>query len=184
MIRFALFDLLRKALNHSKTKVDSEMRKQPLAPILESIIFGNDVQLLKQLIASGEDIEARDRDKRTPLINAAADNKIEMVKLLLQSGADINAQDYIGYTALHFAAQNNYLELAKLLIENNAEIDRQDINGNTPLSSAVFYSEGEGDMINLLLEHGADRNQDNNHGISPLKLARTIGNHNLLQFFE
>lgn len=81
---------------------------------------------------------------------------------------------------MHYAAQGNLTDIAKLLIENGADLEVKDNYGNTPLSRATFSSRGYGDLIKLLLSYGADRN----NGVGPLKLANTIANYNIKQFFE
>lgn len=146
------------------------------------VILVGTVEQLSKLICSGANINIQDKDKRTPLIQAVIDNKIEMARLLIQNGADINIQDLLGYTALHYAAQNFSVEICKLLIESNAIIDVQDNYGNTPLFRAVFSSNGRGDIIRLLLLYNADMNLKNKSGISPLQLAKTIGNYDITQY--
>lgn len=131
----------------------------------------------------GGDIEARDRDGRTLLVNAAADDRPNVVQLLLDRGADVNSQDKNGHAALHFAAMNYCADVARRLLASGARVDIQDSDGNTPLSNAVFYSEGKGAMIRLLLNAGADRNLSNKHGQSPLGLAESIANYDNLKHF-
>ena len=88
------------------------------------------------------------------------------------------------WTALHFAAQEGSLDISKLLLDNVARVDVQDAYGNTALNRAVFFSGGSGELIRLLLEHGADRNLKNRKGISPLDLANRTTNFDLKQFFK
>lgn len=42
----------------------------------------------------------------------------------------------------------------------------------------------EGEMIALLRRAGADPLRENHHGVSPLSLARDIGNYDVAQFFS
>jgi len=100
------------------------------------------------------------------------------------ASADPNASDDNGLTPLHFAAQSNSYAVSEALILAGASVDSVDANGNTPLSDAVFHSDGSGDLIKFLLRSGADRNKENNYGISPLELAKSIDNFDLVQFFH
>jgi uncharacterized protein len=161
----------------------NKQQKQIVSKILNCII-SNDEAGLRTIFDSGIDINFRDGEERTPLMNAVIENKTHMVKDLINVGADINAQDSTGATALHFAAQSYYVDMVKVLLENKAQVDVGDANGNTPLSDAVFYSNGRGEIISLLLQYGADRKLENNYGISPLELSRTIDNYDILKFFE
>jgi ankyrin repeat protein len=109
-------------------------------------------------------------------------NNLKVAEILLKHGADVNAQDNQGWTALHFAAQNYSEEAIKMLLANNCEVDVKDMHGNTPLFRAVFNSKGRGEVIQLLICHGADKNLKNNHGMSPSDLASTIANYNITQY--
>ena len=124
-----------------------------------------------------------DRDGRTALHCAVVDGLVERVRSLLADGADVNAHDKAGWTPLHFAVQRHWLEIATLLVEHKANIEAQDAHGNTPLSNAVFDSRGRGEMIELLRSAGADPTRQNRHGVSPLSLARSIGNYDVARFF-
>jgi len=48
----------------------------------------------------------------------------------------------------------------------------------------VFYSKGKGAVIRLLRQNGADDNLANKHGVTPLGLAKTIANFDVLQHFK
>lgn len=54
----------------------------------------------------GADIEAKDKDNKTPLHLAACNRHVEVVKLLLDRGVDIEANDKDNSIALHYAACN------------------------------------------------------------------------------
>lgn len=125
-----------------------------------------------------------DRVGRTELHYAALEADLSKVKELLLASADPNASDDNGVTPLHFAAQSHSYAVMEALILAGASVDSVDANGNTPLSDAVFHSDGGGDLIKLLLRSGADRNKENNYGISPLELAKSIDNFDLVQFFH
>lgn len=128
-------------------------------------------------------INACDIDGRTQLVNATIEGNVDLVRTLISKGADVNLVDSNGWSALHFAAQGFDHQIASLLLEHSAQVDAQDVEGNTPLSNAVFNSKGQGDLIELLLSHGADMNLKNKHGVSPLDLAKSIGNYDVAQFF-
>jgi ankyrin repeat protein len=63
-----------------------------------------------------------------------------------------------------------------LLIHNKANPNLHDIHGNDPLWTAIMNSRGKMDIIELLLDAGADSNHKNKHGRSPLDMASTIKN--------
>jgi ankyrin repeat protein len=124
-----------------------------------------------------------DRDGRSALHYAASEDNPEAVARLLRDGADTNLQDHRGWTPLHFAAQANSARCVEMLLRGGANPTLSDSDGNTALFRAVFASRGSGEVIRLLRSAGADPNALNFHGVSPLTLARTIGNYNVAQFF-
>lgn len=108
---------------------------------------------------------------------------IKAVRRAILAGSDLDAADPKGWTALHFAAQNSDAEVCSLLLEAGAFIDPQDSYGNTPLWRAVMNDKGKGTCINCLRAFGADPYLQNNSGISPVDIARTIDNYDVAQFF-
>ena len=133
---------------------------------------------------AGKDITVRDREKRTLLINAAIEGAADIVGLLISRGADLNGQDNDGKSALHFAAREKQSAVLDQLIKAGAKVDIQDQDGNTPLSDAVFEAREDGSMIEKLLTAGADPKLRNRHGVSPLELAESIDNYDLLKYFK
>lgn len=79
----------------------------------------NDFTVVKQLLASGIDINLRDFDNenRTALHVAATAGLIDMVILLVDSyGANFNIDDDFGDVPLHNAFDNNHSDIAKYLV--------------------------------------------------------------------
>jgi ankyrin repeat protein len=76
--------------------------------------LGN-IEAVKQHIAAGTDVDAKDYSGRTPLHDAAYGGHREITELLLAKGADVNAKDGIGRTPLDVAIANDRTETANLL---------------------------------------------------------------------
>jgi ankyrin repeat protein len=149
--------------------------------MFNSIVSGDWSKLFEFLDAGG-DINVRDRDGRTPLMNAILKNELDVAVTLIGRQASINAQDFLGFTALHLAATDSLFDAAKFLVESGADVDIEDSYGNTPLFRAVVNSRGRGELIQLLIGHRADKNHKNHHGVSPSDLANTIANYDVKQF--
>lgn len=120
---------------------------------------------------------------RSDLHYAARDGDAAAAGRLIANGLDPDLSDVNGWTPLHFAAQAQSVEVARLLVEVGVRLEPQDKFGNTPLWRAVMNSKGRGEVIQLLRERGADPSLENGSGVSPVSLARTIGNYNIAQFF-
>lgn len=121
---------------------------------------------------------------RSELHYAANESDMGKAESLIRNGSDVNLPDRNGWTPLHFAAQSGSVEIAKLLVDAGAHVDPLDGFGNSPLWRATFSSKGAGDVIQLLRSHGADPALENESGVSPVGLARTMANHDVAQYFS
>ena len=74
-----------------------------------------DVAEVKVLLAQRVDVNVPGPDKRTPLIEAAAQGNLELVELLLDAGAEAALRDGMDETALLKAAANGHLAVARRL---------------------------------------------------------------------
>lgn len=128
--------------------------------------------------------ETPDREGRTDLHYAAGEGDLAEVERLIAADADVRRADRRGWTPLHFATQVSSAPVARALLDAGAAVDARDEHGNTPLFTAVFNSRGEGEVIQLLRERGADPYAENRHGQSPLGLARLIANYDVAQHFR
>ena len=61
------------------------------------------------------DINARDKEGRTPLMHAARWGHTDIVIALVDKGADVNIKDEGGNTALMVATKGRYIEIVTLL---------------------------------------------------------------------
>ena len=84
---------------------------------LKNAIDGRDMEALKQLIASGVDVNAWDEDGLQPILHfAAAVHNYDAVECLLQHGADVQAKDHWGYTLLMYAFSAESPRLVELAL--------------------------------------------------------------------
>lgn len=129
----------------------------------------------------------RHLDKIVPLCEAVLYGDFDSFHSLIEKGADVNERDYNGLTALWYAAQQGEYEMIQILVNHGADLEVRDPFGNTPLLKAVFnYKQSQfgGDIIEYLIKAGADKNAENDYGVSPLKLARIIAGFPFLHLLE
>ncbi len=129
------------------------------------------------------DLDRKDSNGETLLWKAVQRGLTDFVKVLLNNGAHIDIPDNDGWTPLHMAVMNQNQEMVKLLLENNSAVNAQNKYGNNVIWIAVYYAKGQEDIISLLIDAGADPYQENNYGVSAIKLAQTITNYDNLSIF-
>ena len=113
----------------------------------------NGIEILKLLLASKANVNARAEYGQTPLHFAAESGNTVALKLLIEHGADVNAQRRDRKTPLHLAASNGDLETVKILVQNKADVKARDLYKNTPLMCAVVAKHKE--VEKFLRQHGA-----------------------------
>jgi ankyrin repeat protein len=91
------------------------------------------IEAVKQHLAAGTDVNAKNRHGNSPLQLAALMGHKEIVELLIAKGADVNTRSNVGWTPLHNAQGN---EIVELLIAEGANVNAEDIQGGTPLDWA------------------------------------------------
>ena len=129
----------------------------------------------KRLLDEGADINVSNEDN-LPLLVIAIKNGAskEMIELLLDEGADISWKTEEGVTLSDEAVERNRVDLVKLFIERGldpAETSRK--SGMTTFMLAACFDYIE--MMELLLEHGADLYAVDESGMSALDYARKLG---------
>ena len=91
------------------------------------------LQAVKQHLAKGLDINAKNKDGVTALQIATLLGQYEIAELLVQKGADVNTKANDGTTALHSAAFLGRYKEAKLLLENRIDANIRNNDGATAI---------------------------------------------------
>ncbi len=140
------------------------------AALFKAILSSN-VQAVKQALAQGAGVEARNDFGNTPLLVACQFGNVAVIQLLIDNNADVNAsRTGAGHTPLAMCVSN--MQIVKVLLANGARINAQDKQGQTALMFAsrdVF--EQIIPVIELLLKHGANAKLKDKNGKTALDHA-------------
>ena len=143
-----------------------------------------DVESGRLLLRAGVDVNDRSRkDRKSPLIVAAASGNKDFAVLLLDNGADADASDDGGFTALHYAASDNSgADIVRALLMHRAHPNPRTMRdsreyvyagvnptGATPLFLAA--SLGNVETVRALIAGGADPFMTTDKGTAPLHVA-------------
>lgn len=162
--------------------------KHPLSnqyPLQVAATTGN-IDIVKDLIKNGADIECADTDGMTPLRIAADHSKSEVVELLLKNGANCDIEDSDGYTPLlsviyhnktGFDAENE--KIVSGLLEAGANLFKTENIYNFTAFHLAAGNCNENILRVLIKEYirqgENDLNMKSKGGITPLMLVALSG---------
>jgi serine/threonine-protein phosphatase 6 regulatory ankyrin repeat subunit A/serine/threonine-protein phosphatase 6 regulatory ankyrin repeat subunit B len=176
---------------------------------LMGAIGNNNPESVRILLSRGADINYRGKHGETPLIKAMLCEDPRICRILLDAGADVNLATMNGYSPLTFACLQNNFEYVRMLCGHHAEISCRTQEGLTPLiiastNSSVFFDNMDHPffhdlieivfkyahyhpdydpvrVVNMLLDYGADPNESNLSGTTPLMAAAGMANYPILK---
>ena len=146
-------------------------------PLIQAIKY-KQTDIINYLLENNADVNLKEElTGFTPLMASLHD--ITITELLIEKGADIEAKDDDGINALVYASTYNNEEMVKFLLEKGAdantvcEIENEHTDiASTPLMNAAYR--GNTNIINMLLENGADINYTTDYGMTALMMASSF----------
>ena len=120
--------------------------------------FATTKAVAELLITKGADVNDKNNDGMTPQHFAVGHPHKGILELLIDKGADVNAKNILGGTLLHIAALNGFKEFTELLIAKGADVNAKDRFGKTPLDSSSVSKQTE--SADLLRKHGGKTGEE------------------------
>ncbi|XP_061598179.1 histone-lysine N-methyltransferase EHMT2 isoform X2 [Cololabis saira] len=126
------------------------------------------LEVCYMLVQAGAQVDAKDKELRTPLLEAIVNNHIEVARYLVQNGACVYHVEDDGYTGLHHAAKLGNLEIVNMLLETGQVDVNAQVRGRAKIQSSSFHDSGgwtpviwaaehkHVEVIKVLLSRGAD----------------------------
>ena len=184
-------DLLRKELLNNSKSIDSEATNiqelisisiensylEYLKTIPENLFnacSSGNIDLVKLLVESINDINCKGIAGWSSLNIAAAQGHLEVVEYLLKYGADPDIPNDLGVTPIMFCARYGNSKIFKSLLKYVPEINKTDFEGNTALMVAIRF--GSTRIAIRLIRVGCDLHVKNKIGLNALAFAHQYKN--------
>lgn len=130
-------------------------------------VVGKEIDIVRELLNSGVDINAQDEQGRTAIMIATYANDAEMVKVLIDEGADVDIQDDMLNNPFLYAGAEGYMDILKLMIAAGADPKITNRYGGVALIPASEHGYVEV-VEELLTNTKTDVNHVNNLGWTAL----------------
>jgi ankyrin repeat protein len=166
------------------------------APLTLAVSCSEGVEIVKLLISAGVDVNLKGPGVgQTPLhvtwMQPNTQAAIEIATILLDSGANVNARNMLGFTplisaitAVYFVGHEDYISEPGLLVEHliNAGAD---VNARADCSHTALHVAANANLdqraTESLIKNGANIHAVNSKGKTPLDLALSKNNSDLIQ---
>ena len=127
------------------------------------------LEMVQWLLRHGADPNLKlECNSWTALHGAARYGRLEVVRTLLQHNEDPKIQEHYGAIPLQVASRAGETNVARLLVQG-VDVNARSENGSTPLHLASVN--GWLEVARVLIEHGADRDAEDNEGRTPFQVA-------------
>lgn len=114
---------------------------------------------------------------------AVTSANLDYISECIKKGMNVNSHESdTGHTLLHLAAQEGQVSVTELLLKNGGDINSVDNERRTPLFAAV--ANNHVDMVNLLIQQGANPEMRDRLGGQPLSRAVRTDIRKLLRNLE
>ncbi|MEC5398055.1 ankyrin repeat domain-containing protein [Uliginosibacterium sp. H1] len=146
-------------------------------PVMRATLAGR-VDAVKRLVADGADVNRRNAMSDNPFLYAGAEGLLDILRVVAPK-ADPTLLNRYGGTPLIPASEHGHVEVVRYLLERTrVNVNHVNNLGWTALMECIVLSDGgprQQQVLQLLLQHGADPGIPDRDGVSALRHAEQRG---------
>jgi ankyrin repeat protein len=164
-----------------------ELNINQQSPLLLACIKNNS-QIAELLLENDADVNLVNERGSSPLLVVCQYNNLKLLQKLLDHGARIDQEALNLYdakiNALIIATESGSFACVKCLVENGLDVNyRIDGKGETAGRTPLFCAsvKNHPDIVEYLIEHGADVNASEDSGLSCLHISATLGHDRVVE---
>lgn len=136
-------------------------------------------EIVKHLLLNGAAVHIRDRNDRTPLMDAITNDHHDIIKLLLKCGSHMTGSARgVGEHLCAAAARGLTKRLDSYRIAG-ADLSQPDPSGRTALHVACLH--GNLEIVEYLLKYSVNFDDIDLLGLTPLQYAKAGGHENVIK---
>ncbi|WP_373059321.1 ankyrin repeat domain-containing protein [Zunongwangia sp. H14] len=133
LLNLLLMATLFSACSQNTKKADEQSMVEKPKVDIHSAVISNNLEVVRQHIEAGSDIDVKDNfSGSTPLNTAAVFGNTKVAKELIDAGADLSIKNNDGSTPLHTAAFFGRVEIVQMLLDAHADKTLRNNFGATP----------------------------------------------------
>ena len=141
--------------------------------------YQHNTDIVRALLQAGADVNIRDNIKENPLLHAGAQGWLDILRLAIESHADTRLTNRFGGISIIPASERGHVAVVReLLTRTDINVNHVNNLGWTALLEAILLSDGgkaHQQIVQLLIDYGADVNLADKDGVTPLQHACARG---------
>lgn len=129
------------------------------------------METIELLTNNGADVNVCDGNNRSPLHYATAAARLDVIQHFIKIGADVDCQTKSERTPLIEAVSLNNISIVRAIVKAGANVNLKDGKGISPLHIVTLIYQADLQIVECLLDAGADINTLNHKQGTPLMNA-------------
>lgn len=145
------------------------------------------VAVARLLVALGADPDALDDRHDTPWLVTGVTGSVAMLEALLPADPDLTEVNRFGGTSVIPASERGHVDYVRRVVQTDIDLDHVNDLGWTALLEAVILGDGgrrHQQIVEILLDAGADASIADKDGVTPLQHARRNGHTELVKLLD